>query len=55
MTTEKKPEGTLTFKLKTRTGSMVSGTIGVTLEQWKGALKILLPPKESLSATEPKP
>lgn len=50
---DQKPEAVLTFKLKTKGGTL-SGTIGVTLEQWKSAFKILMPPKESRDATESK-
>jgi len=42
---DQKPEAKLTFKLKTTAGASISGTIGVTLEQWKEALKILIPRK----------
>lgn len=49
--TEQKPEAVLTFRLKTKGGTL-SGTIGVTLEQWKSAFKILMPPKESHAATD---
>jgi hypothetical protein len=46
MNIEQKPEATITFKLKTNTGARVEGTLGITLEQWKEAFKILCPKKE---------